>query len=211
MAPERRGRLIAIEGIDGCGKSTQTALLAERIGAEATFEPGATELGASLRELLLQRSARISARSEALLMIADRAQHVEEVVRPALERGMWVVTDRFSASTLAYQGTGRGLQPSVLKELIDWATSGLWPDLVVLLDVPTSLARERLRGSRADRLELLGDGFQERVRRGFLAQAMNHPESWAVVDAARPAEVVASEVATIVQSRLGSLDADHRR
>ena len=118
-----RGRLIALEGVDGCGKSTQALRLARTIGALSTAEPGATPLGTTLRTLLLDPGLPpVSERAEALLMAADRAQHVDEVVRPALDEGRWVVTERFSGSTLAYQGYGRGLDLEELRRLVLWAT-----------------------------------------------------------------------------------------
>ncbi|MGH9018822.1 MAG: dTMP kinase, partial [Acidimicrobiales bacterium] len=143
-----RGRLIALEGIDGSGKTSQVALLAARAPAPGslvvTSEPGATALGSQLRSLMLDRSLPpVAERAEALLMAADRAQHVAEVVAPALAAGRWVVTDRFSGSTLAYQGYGRGLDQAGLVVLVGWATAGLVPDLNVLVDVPVSVARAR--------------------------------------------------------------------
>ncbi len=158
MTEARRGRLIALEGIDGCGKSTQAHRLSERLGAVLTFEPGATRLGTELRRLLLDRDQPpVSDRSEALLMAADRAQHVAEVVVPALDAGTWVVTDRFSASTLAYQGYGRGLDLSELSQLVRWATGGLQADLTVLVEVPVAVASGRRTGIAGDRLEVEGD------------------------------------------------------
>jgi dTMP kinase len=126
-----RGRLIALEGIDGCGKSTQASALADVLGAQLTFEPGATPVGARLRELLLTPDATPpTARAEALLMAADRAEHVVRVVEPALAAGEWVVSDRYAGSTIAYQGYGQGLDPSELVGLVRWATGGLAADLV---------------------------------------------------------------------------------
>ena len=131
-----RGRLIALEGIDGCGKSTQARALAEALGARLTFEPGATPVGARLRQLLLAPDAPPpSPRAEALLMAADRAEHVALVLEPALAAGEWVVSDRYAGSTIAYQGYGRGLDPAALGELVGWATGGLAADLSVLVDV----------------------------------------------------------------------------
>ncbi len=145
MSGGQSGRLIAVEGIDGCGKSTQARILSTRLGALLTFEPGATDLGAALRRLVLGgRTGSIDARTEALMMVADRAQHVAEVIAPAMTEGRWVVTDRFTASTLAYQGYGRGLDLSELRGLVDWATGGLTPDLTVLVDVPIEVAEGRL-------------------------------------------------------------------
>ena len=199
----RRGRLIAIEGIDGSGKSTQARLLAEALGAVLTREPGATALGRQLRALLLDRSsAPLTARAEALLVCADRAQHVTEVVAPALDAGRWVVTDRFSASTLAYQGFGRGLDVEELRPIADWAAGGLAPDLTVLVDVAPELARER-RGATADRFESMEPEFHERVRSGYLDMARSDPLRWVVVDGSSSPSEVAAAVRGAVDERLG--------
>src|ERR1700689_5219077 len=140
-----RGRLIALEGIDGCGKSTQARALAEALGARLTFEPGATPVGARLRQLLLAPDAPPpSSRAEALLMTADRAEHVALVLEPALAAGHWVVTDRYAASTIAYQGYGQGLDPAGLDALVRWATDGVAADLSILVDVDVEVAAARL-------------------------------------------------------------------
>ncbi len=205
---ERRGRLIALEGIDGSGKSTQARILAEHLGAELTHEPGATALGRDLRALLLTPTRPApSPRAEALLMAADRAQHVEEVVRPALAEGRWVVTDRYSGSTLAYQGWGRGLDAGPLRTLVTWASGGLEPDLSILVDVEVEAARRRREGS-SDRLERLDLEFHQRVRDGYLALAAADSEHWAVVDGAGTVAEVADLVAGAVASRLGPSPAD---
>jgi len=196
MTPTR-GRLIALEGIDGCGKSTQARLLAERLGAVSTFEPGATPLGGALRGLVLGRDgAPVSPRTEALLMAADRAQHVAEVIAPALEAGDWVVTDRYSASTLAYQGFGRGLDRRALEGLVEWATGGIRPDLTVLFDLPVEVAAARRRGTGdgEDRMEAEGSAFQRRVADGYLALAAERADPWLVVDATESVEEVADAV-----------------
>ncbi len=201
-----RGRLIALEGVDGCGKSTQAMRLADAIGALLTAEPGATRLGATLRALALDPELPpVSERAEALLMAADRAQHVAEVVEPALDEGRWVVTERFSGSTLAYQGYGRGLDLADLRRLVDWASGGITPDLTLLLDVPAALAHSRLDLGRADRLEQLDAGFHERVRAGYRALAAADPGSWVVVDASAPVDTVARELLDTVTTRLGPL------
>jgi len=200
------GRLIAIEGIDGCGKSTQARILAEGLDAVLTHEPGATALGRSLRSLLLDPGGEAPAeRAEALLMAADRAQHVADVVLPALRSGRWVVTDRFSASTFAYQGYGRGLPLEELRGLVAWATEGLSPDLQVLVDVEPSLARGRA-GTTPDRLEALDGSFHDRVRHGYLALADAEPDRWVVVDGAGPVEEVAVAIGRAVRERLGEPD-----
>jgi dTMP kinase len=201
-----RGRLIALEGVDGCGKSTHAGALAAVLGAVLTSEPGATPLGATLRSLVLDPGLPpVSLRAEALLMAADRAQHVDEVLRPALDAGRWVVTERFSGSTLAYQGYGRGLDLGVLRRLVGWAEAGVTPDLTVVLDVPVAVARRRLDPERADRLERLDAGFHERVRAGYLALAGAEPATWVVVDAEGEVDEVGARLRAVVVERLGPL------
>jgi dTMP kinase len=198
------GRLIALEGIDGCGKSTQARLLADRLGALLTFEPGATTLGGSLRTLLLEPGqAPVSERAEALLMAADRAQHVAEVVRPALDRGTWVVTDRYSGSTMAYQGYGRGLDLDELDRLVVWATGGLTPDLSVLVEVDPALGLSRRSGSADDRMEAQGDGFLRRVADGYRRLAERQATPWLVVDGTGSVDEVAAQIWAGVGDRLG--------
>ena len=188
-----RGRLISFEGGEACGKSTQAGLLARRLGAVLTREPGGTAVGERVRSLLLDPAAgALDPRAEALLMAAARAQHVSEVVAPALSDGRDVVSDRFSHSLLAYQGYGRGLALAELRELTHWATSGLWPDLVVLLDLPASTALAR-RGS-PDRFEGEAPDFHERVVAGFRAMATADPGHWRVVDASGTVDEVAERV-----------------
>jgi dTMP kinase len=201
---DSRGRLLALEGIDGCGKSTQARLLAGRLSAVSTFEPGGTPLGASLRRLLLEPDgAPVAGRAEALLMAADRAQHVADVIAPALDAGRWVVTDRFSASTLAYQGYGRGLDVGELSALVGWATGGLRPDLTVLFDLPVTVAAARRRRGGDDRMEAEGLSFQQRVADGFLALAAAGTERWLVVDATASVESVAANVWDAVEDLTG--------
>jgi dTMP kinase len=199
------GRLIALEGIDGCGKTTQARLLAQWLGALCTFEPGATSLGASLRALVLDPDrAPVDPRAEALLLAADRAQHVAEVVAPTLSAGRWVVTDRYVASTVAYQGFGRGLDRDGLDRLAEWATGGLRPDLTVLLDLPVAVATSRRAGSRDDRFEAEGEVFLQRVADGFRALAAEGRDPWLVVDATDPADVVAATVRQAVGALPGT-------
>ncbi len=188
-----RGRLIAFEGGEASGKTTQAAILARRLGAVLTREPGGTAVGQRIRALLLDpQLAGLDARAEALLMAADRAQHVAEVIGPALDSGRHVVSDRFSHSSLAYQGWGRGLPLDELRRLSAWASAGLWPDLVVLLDVPEGTALDRGRG--ADRFEREEPGFHQRVADGYRQLAAEDPDRWRVVDGTRTVEEVADLV-----------------
>ena len=201
-----RGRLVALEGIDGCGKSTQARALAEVLGARLTHEPGATPLGVSLRALLLAPDVPSpSHRAEALLMAADRAEHVALVVEPVLAAGQWVVSDRYAGSTLAYQGYGRGLPVAELARLSAWASGGLAADLSVLIDVSIETAADRLAGlpGGADRMERLGVDFARRVRDGFLAQAAEDAAHWVVIDGSRSAEAITAHIVEAVHERLG--------
>lgn len=195
-------RFIAFEGGEGCGKSTQARLLAERLGAVLTREPGGTAVGSRIRELLLDPAfGRLDPRAEALLLAADRAQHVAEVVRPALAAGRHVVTDRYVGSSLAYQGAGRGLPVEEVRAVSTWATEGLRPDLTILIDVPVAVAAARL-GAERDRFEREGAGFHERVRAAFLALAGEDPEGWVVIDGTAPVASVAEAVVAALGERL---------
>lgn len=195
------GHFIAFEGGEGSGKSTQATRLARRTGALLTHEPGDTPLGAAVRAILLDSNTLdITPRAEALLMAADRAQHVVEVVRPALERGQSVITDRFSGSSIAYQGYGRQLSPAEVSALSEWATDELWPDLVFLLAVPTSVSTARTGGAR-DRLEAAGEAFHRRVHEGFLAQAIADPDRWAIIDGTLDEDAVAAAIWDVVTIR----------
>jgi dTMP kinase len=209
-----RGRLIALEGIDGCGKSTQARAVAEEFGARLTHEPGATPLGARLRQLLLDPDdPPPTARAEALLMAADRAEHVALVIEPALAAGKWVVSDRFSASTIAYQGYGRGLDPAALADLVVWATDGVFADLSVLVDVPVAVAAARLAtqgDGGVDRMERLGPRFAARVRAGFLAQAAADPAHWIIVDGETEVAALTAHIVASVRERLGDTPASAR-
>ncbi len=216
------GRLIALEGIDGSGKTTQARLLAAASGARLTFEPGATPAGALLRRLLLDPTLPpLGPLAEALVVSADRARHVAEVLRPALASGEWVVTDRYLASTLAYQGAGRGVPRALLDQLAEAATGGLAADLVVVVDLPVPEARARLAAHRlagagpgpgdpgpgdpgpGDRLETERPAFAEAVRQGFLALAKEDPERVVVVDGRGPVDEVARAIRAEVAARLG--------
>jgi len=195
------GLFITLEGGDGVGKSTQSALLRgwlEEQGREVvpTREPGGTELGAEIREMVLHRRGHIAPRAEALLYAADRAHHVDVVVRPALERGAVVVQDRYLDSSVAYQGAGRVLDAEEVRGLSLWAAQGLLPDLTVLLDLDQASARSRLDASRTrfDRLESERAEFHERVRRAFLALAEAEPGRFLVVDASLPREEISERI-----------------
>jgi dTMP kinase len=198
------GRFVVLEGADGCGKSTQAARLVGALEARghrvcATFEPGATELGRALRELLLERDLDIAPRAEALLMAADRAQHVDTVIRPALARGEWVVSDRFVGSSLAYQGVARGVGVDAVAAVNGLATAGVAPDLVVLLAAPLPLLAARRRGP-ADRIEAAGEPFLAAVADAFADLAATH--GWAVVDAAADPDTVERAVWAVVEREL---------
>ncbi len=198
--------LIAFEGGEGTGKSTQAALLAERLDAVFTREPGGTAIGSRIRGLVLDpANQELADRAEALLMAADRAQHVAEVIRPALDAGRIVVTDRFAGSSLAYQSYGRGLPLDEVEQLSRWATDGVWPDLVVLLDVPEEVSEGRL-GAERDRMEEVGDGFHQRVVAGFRALAAAGPDRWVVVDGTGTVDEVADRVWAAIAPRVGVVD-----
>ena len=192
------GRLIAFEGGEGAGKSTQAQRLAAVLGAELTREPGGSVLGERIRRFLLDPATeaagagRIDARTEVMLALAARAQHVSERIRPALEAGSNVVVDRFSASTLAYQGYGRRLPVEEIRRACDLATGGLWPDLTFLLQVPVEVgaARRAEASPQPDRFESERGGFHARVAEGFLALAAQEPDSWCVIDGTRAADEV---------------------
>ncbi len=207
-APGKLGavaRFIVFEGGDASGKSTQSTRLAERLGAVHTHEPGGTAIGRRLRELMLDaRTTGLADRAEALLMAADRAQHVAEVVRPALVAGRHVVSDRYVGSTLAYQGHGRGLPIIELRRMSAWASGDLWPDLIVLLDVPPEVAAARASGA-PDRVEAAGADFHDRVARGYHALASADPLHWATIDGSAPADAVEAAVWAAVTARLPDL------
>ena len=193
---------VAFEGGEACGKSTQAARLAARRGAVLTREPGGTELGERIRALFLDpATGEVDARAEALLVAAARAQHVASVIAPALAGGGDVVTDRFTGSSLAYQGHGRGLPVEEVRALSTFATSGLVPDVTVLLRVDAVVAAARL-GADRDRLESAGDDFHTRVRLGYDALAAAEP-GWVVVDGGGTPEEVEAAVWAAVSGRLG--------
>lgn len=193
---------IAFEGGEGSGKSTQAGLLAERLDAVFTREPGGTELGLQLRQILLGiGEARVGHNAEALLMAADRAQHVEEVVAPALAAGRHVVSDRSAYSSLAYQGGARGLGVTDVRHINDWAIGGLWPHLVVLLDVSTGEATERM-ATVLDRLESEGDNFHAEVSRTYRTLAAEEPDRWIVINGVGTISEIEARIWAEIKHRL---------
>ncbi|MCU1377376.1 MAG: dTMP kinase [Acidimicrobiales bacterium] len=195
-----RGVFVAFEGGEACGKSTQAARLAARRNAVLTREPGGTALGERVRAIFLDpATGHVDGRAEALLVAAARAQHVAEVIEPALAAGRDVVTDRFTGSSLAYQGHGRGLPVEEVRRLSAFASAGLEPDLYVLLDVPADVAAVRL-GEDRDRMESAGDDFHDRVRRGYAELART--EGWVVVDGTGTPDEVEAAVFEAVSGRL---------
>jgi len=197
-------RYIALEGAEGCGKSTQAAWLADDLGAVLTREQGGTGIGQLIRAILLDpEHAELDHRAEALLNAADRAQHLAELVEPALASGRHVVSDRSLWSTLAYQGYGRGLPLDDIRRLNDWAVRGRWPDLAVLIDVDPQRLAARLAGRTLDRFEREHHGFHERVRAGFAAMAAEEPDRWVVVDGNAPPPAVRAALRAAVRERLG--------
>lgn len=207
---------ISFEGIEGSGKSTAQRLLAEHLQGLGydpllTREPGGCALGRSLRPILLDARTRgLSSRAELYLFLADRAQHVAEVIRPALEAGQTVLCDRYADSTLAYQGYGRSLDPEHLRRINDMATGGLMPDLTLLLDLPVHCGLERAGLRNREEGTVLSEGrfdaesleFHERVRQGYRSLAAEEPERFAIIDAAQPPEDVVLQCISAVEASL---------
>ena len=208
------GRFITFEGGEGCGKSTQIRILADRLCAAGkevllTREPGGTELAEKIRALVREESADPpNFRAETLLFLASRAQVVENVIRPALAAGTWVLCDRFADSTFAYQGFGRGLDLDEIKRINSFATGGLVPDRTVLLDVSPEVSAKRMRvreaatNTDADRMEKAGDGFHARLKKGFLELAAAEPERFAVISADGGVDEIGEAVWNSVQPML---------
>ncbi len=195
---------IAFEGPEGCGKSTQARRLAEHLDAVLTRETGGTEIGQRLRDILHDTSVTdLDDHAEALIVAADRAQHLAQVVRPALAEGRHVVSDRSVYSTLAYQGYGRGLPVDDVRRINEWAIGDTWPDLVVLLTVPADLLAERMSRRTLDRFEAAGDDFHARVDAGFAEMAAADPERWVIIDASGGKGGVTTAIREAVEERLG--------
>lgn len=197
------GRYIALEGAEGTGKSTHAARLASHLEALLTRETGGTDIGLRIRTILHDTSlTHLSHRAEALLTAADRAQHIDEIVAPALVAGRHVVSDRSVYSTLAYQGYGRCLPIDEIRQINEWAMHSWWPDLVVLIDAPPELLERRMRGRQLDRFEREGDEFHARVREGFKTMAAADPQHWVVIDGAGNMEEVGANIRRAVAERL---------
>lgn len=202
-----RGRFLTVEGIDGAGKSSQIAHIVELLrgrGLEvvSTREPGGTRLGESLRELLLHEPMNLE--TEALLMFAARREHVAQVIEPALARGAWVVCDRFSDATFAYQGGGRGLDVCKIAQLEQWVHGDLQPDLTLVFDLAPEVAAGRLAraGNAPDKFEREQAGFFARVRAAYHARAANDPNRVRLIDADRPPEAIRDDVEAMVRGLL---------
>ncbi|KAA9107566.1 dTMP kinase [Microbacterium rhizomatis] len=195
------GLFVTFEGGDGAGKTTQAMLLQDWAVAQGrtvvrTREPGGSEVGELIRDIVLHHRGEVAPRAEALLYAADRAHHIATVVRPALQRGEIVIQDRYLDSSVAYQGAGRVLDSGEVRELSLWAAEGLLPDITVLLDVDPATARGRIDADDKpfDRLEAEHGSFHERVREAFLTLAGNEPERFLVLDASRPVDELAAAV-----------------
>ncbi len=204
------GLFITFEGGDGSGKTTQINLLASWLESEGhtvviTREPGGTDLGTELRNIILHREGFIAPRAEALLYAADRSHHIHTLVRPALKRGEIVVQDRYLDSSVAYQGAGRVLDPTEVRDISLWATENLMPDLTVVLDVPASVAKARqAAGERQyDRLEAEAEDFHTRVRESYLALAAEEPERFLVIDGESSIEEIHEAIVVKVSDLLG--------
>jgi dTMP kinase len=199
------GKFITLEGIDGAGKSTHLAWLAERVrarGVEAvmTREPGGTPLGEKLRELLLHE--KMHPDSEALLMFAARAEHIQQVIRPALSRGAWVISDRFTDATFAYQCGGRGIDGERIATLEKWVQQGLQPDLTLLFDAPLGIARERLDRNtpNPDKFEREREDFFGRVRTVYLKRAETYPQRIKLINSAEELKNIQKELEKIIST-----------
>ena len=195
---------IALEGLEGCGKSTHTKRLGEHLNAVITREPGGTRIGSLLRAILADtENTDLDRRTEALLMAADRAQHMAEVIQPALTRGQHVVSDRSIYSTLAYQGYGRQLGTDSLLTISTWALNNRLPDMVIYIDVPTDILNERLAKRDLDRFEREGPEFFARIAQGFTELRNADPSRWIVIDGTLPKDDVEADIRTKVLDRLG--------
>ena len=194
---------IALEGLEGCGKSTHAKRLGEHLNAVITREPGGTRIGTLLRSILADpENVDLDRRTEALLMAADRAQHMAEVIRPALDRGQHVVSDRSIYSTLAYQGYGRQLGTEALLSISTWALNDRLPDMVIYIDVPTDVLNVRLAKRDLDRFEREGADFFARIAEGFRELRAADPDRWVIIDGTVPKDDVEAAIRAQVSNRL---------
>ena len=198
----KKGLFITFEGADGCGKSTQLGLLSKYLTDKGydvliTREPGAKGLGENIREILLNYNGDVSDRCEQFLFLADRAQHIDIIIKPALEIGQIILCDRHTDSTLAYQGYGRGLDINQLMQLNSIATGGLIPDLTFVFDIDTETSMKRV-GKDKDRMESAGIEFHKKVRNGYLELAKNEPDRIKVLDATQTIEEIHSQVIDLI-------------
>lgn len=202
-----RGIFITFEGIEGAGKTTQVRLLAEKFKKEGlkviqTFEPGDTQVGGKIREILLNPSLSINPHCELLLYFADRIQHIEEKIKPALEAGIIVLCDRFTDSTIAYQGYGRQISIELIKKLNTLILKDFTPDLTIILDLPAHIGLNRNKKiNKRDRFEIEDIDFHNRVREGYLDICKNEPERFIVIDATKAAEEVSDEIYKKVKTK----------
>ncbi|MGV8074950.1 MAG: dTMP kinase [Syntrophobacteraceae bacterium] len=207
---QKTAKFLSFEGIDGCGKSTLLTCVSNWLDTAGiqhikTREPGGTLIGDAIRGILLDPSfADMDALTEILLYSASRTQHVKEVIRPALDQNLWVLTDRYVDATLAYQGYGRGLDLKQLRSLHEWSTESLWPDLTFLFDcsIETALERREQRNGIPDRLELQHGKFHENVRKGYLSLAAAEPDRFLLLDSGRPLEEVTECLHSLFQDWL---------
>jgi dTMP kinase len=201
-----RGKFITLEGIDGAGKSTHLAWLAEHLKSRGvvlrvTREPGGTPLGEKLRAFLLDKDQPMHLETETLLMFAARREHIDKVIAPALERGDWVLCDRFTDATFAYQGAGRGVEHGKLVALEQWVQGDLQPDLTIVFDLPPAVGRARAGSIKSpDRFERENEAFFERVREGYLQRARSAPQRIRLIDATRSIAEVQIELAAIADA-----------
>jgi len=194
---------IALEGLEGCGKSTHAKRLGEHLNAVITREPGGTRIGTLLRAILADpENVDLDRRTEALLMAADRAQHMAEVIQPALDRGQHVVSDRSIYSTLAYQGYGRQLGTEALLSISTWALNDRLPDMVIYIDVPTDVLNARLAKRDLDRFEREGAEFFARIAQGFRELRAADPDRWVIIDGTVPKDDVEAAIRAQVSNRL---------
>jgi len=204
----KQGQFITLEGIDGAGKSTQLAWIVELLQQAGlqpvvTREPGGTPLGERLRELLLEKSMAMHAETEALLMFAARREHLDKVILPALAQGQWVISDRFTDASFAYQGGGRGLDTAKLEILEHWVQGALQPDLTLYFDVPVEIGQQRVnRIKDADRFEQEQAGFFQRVRNAYLDRARQFPQRIQIIDSSRDLTDVKTAVEQSIQRLL---------